>query len=1126
MPVIIDFHLRPHDKKGSYSLQIFQRGSSQPLHQAIFDYDLSYITQFEINRLEPDEKDPSARLDRIRDFGGKLYKKLFTPDVQKLWAGFIRKADFLVLCLRIDPQASELETLPWETLHNGDEFLAAGATTGISRLPLDITIQDNLPPLPIPVKMLALLSSPLDLKDNERLNIEREQEILLQAVNSPAGQGRLSLEFEDEAKLPVIESCLENPCHILHYSGHGIPPENGGGLLLEDSQGNQSPASVTEVFQTLQKAGKTLRLVVLSGCQTARTLNITGFRHLANDLLRNNVPAVIAMQFSILDSAGTLFAESLYPRLIEGRCPDMALNSARRALLHSDDPHIRADAFAPVLFLSADQPLRIKPEEKPAGPAQPKIDFTFYLPLPQLAFGFYGRRKEYRAIRDGLLYKNHRVVIVYGIGGIGKTALISHTANRLHKNFRGVYAFDCSGATLAPETVLLQLHRYLEQQQIHSLEQLLHRSIPPNQLATFLAQVLGQIPLLIIFDNFESQLAVKNGAHHIADENLDIFLKTLIKTTSQSTRFLFTTRYLFDIDAKRIGNICELPLGDLSRPEAIGLMQKLPHLSKVSHNDKLRVFDTFGGHPYALVTLDRHCGHKPLAQVLADAAAVHTELRQFLAIELNYNSLSGRARLLLNRLAAFRKPVEVDAAEWVIGEKNDEETVARDFFKDPDINPEIKKLGEEEFIKKYKTHLPQQRHAENIDKPIDELISWGLLTPVEEDGQTRLLAVHSLVRDFCRDKQKGESWNNSLKDAAAYYTNYTKLLRRDEKSPAVVWAEMEAFELLFEAQAFEDAASLLIKATHLLDRWGFGRYLESLHHRIIPKVQRAAQSALLHNLGILHQDRGDYDAALSCYEKSQKIFEVLGNRRGIASSLHQTGKIHQARGDYHAALDCYEKSLKIDEELGDRNGIAGSLFQIGVIHQDRGDYPAALAHYEKSLKISEELGDQASISLSLHQIGTIHQDRGDYPTALAHYEKSLKIKEKLDDREGIAGLLHNIGVIHQDHGDYPTAMVCYEKSLKIFEELGNRAGISLSHAQIGRLFTETKRYPEAFENFLLAILIFDQLQSPNAGTVLAYLKNLRKLWGEENFDNTWRTKTGQDVPDQLKDTGKNPDTQK
>jgi len=30
--------------------------------------------------------------------------------------------------------------------------------------------------------MLALVSSPLDLKENERLQIEKEQEILLQAV--------------------------------------------------------------------------------------------------------------------------------------------------------------------------------------------------------------------------------------------------------------------------------------------------------------------------------------------------------------------------------------------------------------------------------------------------------------------------------------------------------------------------------------------------------------------------------------------------------------------------------------------------------------------------------------------------------------------------------------------------------------------------------------------------------------------------------------------------------------------------------------------------------------------------------------------------------------------------------
>jgi tetratricopeptide (TPR) repeat protein len=156
----------------------------------------------------------------------------------------------------------------------------------------------------------------------------------------------------------------------------------------------------------------------------------------------------------------------------------------------------------------------------------------------------------------------------------------------------------------------------------------------------------------------------------------------------------------------------------------------------------------------------------------------------------------------------------------------------------------------------------------------------------------------------------------------------------------------------------------------------------------------------------------------------------------------------------------------------------------------------------------------------------IHRDRGDYPAALTYYEKSLKIKEFLGDRKGISQSLHEIGIIHQLCGDYPAALTCYEKSLKIAEELGDRQGIALSLGQMGRLFTKTKRYPEAFESSLAAFSILAQLQSPYAAKAVTNLKDLRKLWGKENFDNAWRTKTGHDVPDYLKDTGENPDTRK
>jgi len=215
------------------------------------------------------------------------------------------------------------------------------------------------------------------------------------------------------------------------------------------------------------------------------------------------------------------------------------------------------------------------------------------------------------------------------------------------------------------------------------LAQLLHQSIPPDQLAGFISQVLTQLPLLIVFDNFETHLVPEGTGHRIADDNLAVFIKTLVKTTSSGSRFIFTTRHLFDIDAKRIGDIQEAPLGDLSPAEARGLMLRLPNLGASSVQEKGRAFETFGGHPYALVTLDRHCAKRPLADILADARAVHAELREFIAIELSYKSLSDRGRELLDRLAAFRKPVPHDAAEWVMGTKTDPDEVARAVSRGP-----------------------------------------------------------------------------------------------------------------------------------------------------------------------------------------------------------------------------------------------------------------------------------------------------------------------------------------------------------------------------------------------------------------------------------------------------------
>jgi tetratricopeptide (TPR) repeat protein len=1152
----LDFHFRKQDE--GFQLDVYPRESSQPLATALFDFPRSFLNGLELKQLDFDTRDPAGRVLRLGEFGRKLYQQIFTPEVASVWSDHKQHNEFLVLCIRIAAEAKELEAIAWETLFDGEEFIAAGIKTTISRLPLDVQPipQAALPAVPLPLKMLALVSSPLDLQGNSRLQMEHEQEILLEAINDPAGQGRLRADFEDEAKLEILEGSLETPYQIFHFTGHGIAPENGSGLLLEDAQGKSRPTSVTEVLHSLQRGENSLRLVVLSGCQTARTINVSGFRDMARGLLRRGIPAVIAMQFSISDAGGLKFAENFYTRIATGRSLELAVHAARRALLLNDNHYLQADALAPVLLTANGDCLQTTQAEAAPVVAAPKTERSFFLPLAQLSYGFYGRRREYRQVRDGILQRNQRAVIVHGIGGIGKTALVSHVATRLKKRFQGVYAFDCSSGTLTPETVMIKIHEYFKRQRMMVLKDSLYQNLPPDVLATDLAQVLAQWSLLLIFDNFESQLEHTDTGFRIADENLRTFITTLVKTTANASHFLFTSRYLFELDDKRLGSIQSLPLEDLSRPEALSLMQKLQHLSTASHTEKLKALETFGGHPYALVTLDRYCNHHPLSRALKDAGNIHHVLREFLALELNYAQLSARSRELLNRLAAFRQSVPYEAAEWVMGKKV---SYAADYLEaDRDnLTEQAKALDEAEILQRLERILPERRQCEDVTQPIKELIEWGLLTPLQEDAQLKELSVHALVRDFCHDKQQGEIWYARLRDAAAFYTNITKGTRREDKSQNAISIEMEAFELLMEAEDFNDAANLLAGATELLARWGFGQYLENQYSRLFDKLDAQGTAAILHNFGLLIQNRGEYDKAMDYYDRSLKIAEELGNYAGVAKTLTQIGVIYQERGDNEKALEYHDRSLKIAGDLGNRAGVVASLGQIGRINAERGDYDKALENYEQVLKISEELGNISSAAKSLHGIGNIHLLRGEYDKALESYGRSLKIAEETDDRLGIAGLLHQIGTIHQgcnepdkamdyydrslkiaedlgnrtgiakslyqigtiyhDRGEYDKALEYYGHSLKIEEELGNRLGIASSLGQIGTLLVDVGRYDEAFNQLLAALSIFIEQQSPYAGTTIHNLKALRAKWDEGNFDAAWKRATSEDMPDWLKE---------
>ena len=88
-------------------------------------------------------------------------------------------------------------------------------------------------------------------------------------------------------------------------------------LALEDEAGQSRPAGIDELRPHLPQAPN-LRLVLLSGCQTAQTSDQDAFSGVATGLLAADIPAVVAMQFRIWDSSGIALAGAFYAALARG----------------------------------------------------------------------------------------------------------------------------------------------------------------------------------------------------------------------------------------------------------------------------------------------------------------------------------------------------------------------------------------------------------------------------------------------------------------------------------------------------------------------------------------------------------------------------------------------------------------------------------------------------------------------------------------------------------------------------------------------------------------------------------------------------------------------------------------
>ncbi len=281
--------------------------------------------------------------------GEQLFDGLFQGETLSLFERgleFLEKnQDFaLRIELEIDPKdhgLTVLQALPWELLRKpkAPGYMALNRRLSIVRylaVPSPVSAFSN----PRKLRILAVAADPR-LPSYRSLDLESELRNLRTAV---APLSNVELVIAPVASLDALrEAIRENEFHVLHFMGHGglIPGQQERVLYFEGKNRSPDPVTGTDLLNKLTGI-QVLRLVVLNACESGETPIAAGasgfspFAGVANSLVIGGLPAVVAMQSPISDSAAIAFSQRFYQVLAAGHAVDSALVEGRQAM-HSVD---------------------------------------------------------------------------------------------------------------------------------------------------------------------------------------------------------------------------------------------------------------------------------------------------------------------------------------------------------------------------------------------------------------------------------------------------------------------------------------------------------------------------------------------------------------------------------------------------------------------------------------------------------------------------------------------------------------------------------------------------------------------------------------------------------------------
>ena len=880
---------------------------------------------------------------------------------------------------------------------------------------------------------------------------------------------------------------------------------------------------------------------------------IRAYGSLAAEVADAGVAGVVAMRYNVYVVTAAQYMADLYAHLLSGKTLGRAATAARRAL--AADP---VRQIGPVPVALQDWAVPVVYEAAPLTLLEPKQDKA---PLIHLTLGdrvpnevgagvprppdagFFGRDETLLAIDRA--FDTQQVVLLHAFAGAGKTTTAAEFA-RWYSATGGLHhpALGAGPVLWSSFEHHLPLDRLLDAA-ADAFGPLLEANgihwqaiTDPDQRRSLVLAILGQVPVLWVWDNTEPVTGFPPGTRSAWTQGEQDQVAGFLRDLAQQTtcKVLLTSRrdeqaWLGDLPAR-------LQLPPMPMREALQLAQALAarHPGADPASDWRPLLRYAAGNPLTITVL--------AGQALRDHLATAQDLEAFVAkiragetsLEAGKDAALGRARSLAASLSygfthAFTETERAQLAVLHLFRDTVDADALR-FMGDPDITrqdavPQLIGLTREAAV-----------------ALLDRAAAIGLLTPLGGGYYqihpalpwyfTTLYASVYGPPASTATQQAARAYTHTFAWLGGYYHQQTETGRADAV-PALGVEEgnlHHSLTLGLDAGHWADAIGCLQGLDILYMRTGRDGEWVRLVGQVTPAfIDPATDGPLpgredqwsiitqyrvalaiaardwpaatrLQNLRIAwNRDRA---AAALAAPDSQLTPAQRNQIRTLDISLQYLGHILYIQQD-PGCLPHFEEALALAQRIQDTTGESMLATSLGNAYLDvpgLRDLGQAQRWYQHGLDLKPE-HDRVGRAKALGSLGGVAYQRflearaarrqktvllGHLNAALDGYEQALRLFPA-DDVEDLAITYNQLGVIYRQAGDIRRALHHYQKSVKFQEARGDIYGAGATRYNIALLLRGDGRPGDALHYARAALHDFERT-GPGAAREIAETRDL------------------------------------